>query len=161
MLLVAVGALADREVAALALVALAADDREGDHDAVADLELLVVAADLDHLAHGLVAHDVARLHAGHEAVVEVQVRAADRAARHLDDGVAGVLDLRIGHRVVADVLFAVPAQRAHVRPPRRLPGQRRGSRRVPTPRGAVSGYRPCPRSGPSRPRACSSTKTCA
>jgi hypothetical protein len=36
---VAVGALADREVAAPALVALAADDGEGHDDPVADLEL--------------------------------------------------------------------------------------------------------------------------
>ena len=92
--LVAVGALADRPVAAPALLALAAADRERDDDAVADLELLVLGADLDHLAHELVADDVARLHAGHEAVVEVQVGAADRAAGGLDDGVARVLDRR-------------------------------------------------------------------
>ena len=67
--LVAVGALADRKVAAPALLAFTADDGEWDDDPVADLERLVAPADLDHLAHGLVAHDVAGLHAGHEAVV--------------------------------------------------------------------------------------------
>ena len=67
-ILVAVGALADRKIAALALVAFAADDRERHDDPVADLQLLVLGADLDDLAHELVAHDVADLHAGHEAV---------------------------------------------------------------------------------------------
>src|SRR5204863_4997165 len=82
--LVAVGALADREIAAAALVAFTADDGEGHHHPVADLEALVLRADLHHLAHELVADDVAVLHAHHEAVVEVEVRAADRTARHLD-----------------------------------------------------------------------------
>ena len=40
--------------------------------------LLTVAADLDDLAHELVAEDVAALHGRDEAVVEVQVGAADR-----------------------------------------------------------------------------------
>jgi hypothetical protein len=42
-LLVAVGPLADREIAAAALVALAANDRERHHDAVANLELAIDA----------------------------------------------------------------------------------------------------------------------
>jgi hypothetical protein len=113
-ILVAVGRLAHRVVAAVALVALAAGDRERDDDAVADLELaLGLGPDLDHLAHRLVAHHVAALHAGHEAVEEVQVGAADRRARDLHDRVARVFDLGIGHRVAADVLRAVPDQRAH------------------------------------------------
>src|SRR5207248_7785286 len=79
--LVAVGALADREIAALALVALAANDRERHDDAVANLKLLVLGSDLDNFAHEFVAHDVAGLHPGHEAVIEVQVGAADCGAR--------------------------------------------------------------------------------
>ena len=106
--------LADREIAALALVALAADDREGNDDPVALLELAVDAgADLDDLAHHLVAHDVAGQHAGNEVVEEMQVRAADGAARHLDDGVARILDLGIGDGVAADVFLAVPNEGSH------------------------------------------------
>ena len=112
-LLVAIGALADREIAAPALLALAAGDRERHHDPVADLELVVRRADLDDLAHELVAHDVPGFHPGHEAVVEMQVGAADRAARDLDDRIARRLDPGIGHRVAADVLLAVPAQCSH------------------------------------------------
>src|SRR5205085_3908853 len=108
--LLAVGPLAHRPVAAPALIALAAADREGNDDAVAHLELLVLAADLDDLAHELVADDVARLHARHEAVEEVEGGAADRAAGGLDDGVAWMLDHRIGHRLVADVVLGVPAE---------------------------------------------------
>jgi hypothetical protein len=54
-LLVAVRALADGEIAALTLLALAANDRERHHDAVANFQLLVLGADLDHFAHALVA----------------------------------------------------------------------------------------------------------
>jgi hypothetical protein len=82
-------------------------------DPVADLQLLVRGADLDHFAHELVAHDVALLHARHEAVEEVQVGAADGAGRDLDDGVAAVLDLRVRDGVAADVLLAVPAKCLH------------------------------------------------
>ena len=111
----AVGGLADREIAALALVAFAANDREGNDDAVALLQLAVDAgADLDHFAHGLVAHDVAGQHARDEIVEEVQVRTADGAARDLDDGIARVLDFRIGDGVAADVFLAVPNQRLHL-----------------------------------------------
>ena len=110
----AVGGLAHREIAALALVAFAANDREGHDDAVALLQLAVDAgADLDHFAHGLVAHDVAGQHARNEVVKEVQVGAADGAARDLDDRVARILDLRVGDGVAPDVLLAVPDQRLH------------------------------------------------
>jgi hypothetical protein len=116
-LLVAVGGLADGEVAPFALVALAADDGEGDHHPVADLQLVTrLRPDLDDLPHGFVAHNVAALHAGHEVVVEVQVGAADGAARDLDDGVPRLLDHRIGHLVAADVRGAMPDQSLHRRP---------------------------------------------
>ena len=116
-ILLAVGALADREIAALALLALAADDGERHDDPVALLQLAVDArADLDDLAHHLVAHDVAGQHRGDEVVEEVQVRAADGAARHLDDGIARVLDLGVGDGVVADVFFAVPDECFHAIP---------------------------------------------
>jgi hypothetical protein len=111
---VAVRALADRKEAALALVALAADDRERDDDPLAFLQRSVQApAGLDHLPHELVAHDVALLHRRDEVVVEVEIRAADRAGRHANDGVAVVLDLRVGNGVAADVLGAVPDEGPH------------------------------------------------
>ena len=68
---------------------------------------------LDHAAHELVAEDVAGEHAGDHPVVEVQVRAADRRRGHLDDGVAGVDDLGVGHGLDADVVLAVPGEGAH------------------------------------------------
>ena len=126
--LVAVRALADREVAAPALLALAADDGEGHHDPVADLQRLVVLPDLDHLAHGLVAHDVACLHARHEVVVEVEIGAADGATRHFDDGVAPVLDDGIGNGIAADVRRAVPDECFHGCCPPRAPDRDRACR---------------------------------
>ena len=78
---------------------------------IADFQrVLAIRSDLDDLAHELVAHDVAVLHTGHVAVIKVRVGAADRAARHLDDGIARVLDARVGNIVAANVFWVVPAQ---------------------------------------------------
>ncbi len=68
---------------------------------------------LDDPAHELVAEDVAGQHAGNDAVVEVEVGAADRRRGDLDDGVARVHDLGIGYGVDADVVLAVPGECAH------------------------------------------------
>ena len=90
-------------------------------------ELGEALADLDDLAHEFVAEHVAGLHGRHLAVHQVEVRAADGAGRHLDDDVAGILDLRIGNRVAADVALAVPAQCLHGGSPRAWgPGAARG-----------------------------------
>ena len=77
------------------------------------LRLVTSGAKLDHLAHVLMAQDVAALHRRLIAVEQMQVGAADRAGGDLDDRVAGVLDLRIGNGVDADVALPVPAQCAH------------------------------------------------
>ena len=60
---------------------------------------LAFRPDLDDLPHHLVSHDVAGQHRRDEVVEQVQVRAADGAARHLDDGVARLLDLRVSDGV--------------------------------------------------------------
>src|ERR1043165_5391157 len=108
---VAIGPLADREVAAPTLLAFATGNRKRDHDALADAQRAVDAApNLDDFSHRLVAHDIALLHAWHEVVIEVQIRAADRAARHLEDRVALMFDFGVGDSVAADVRRAVPDQ---------------------------------------------------
>ena len=58
-ILVPIGTLADGVIPAAALLALPANDGEGDHYPVALLQLLVVPADLNHFSHELVTHDVA------------------------------------------------------------------------------------------------------
>jgi hypothetical protein len=60
-----------------------------------------------------VAHDVAGFHTRNKRIVEVQVGAADRGARDLDDGIARMLDPRVRDTVAANILFAVPAQSPH------------------------------------------------
>src|SRR3978361_1396868 len=59
-------------------------------------------------------HDVARLHARHEMIEQVQIRSADRATRYLDDRVAVVLDLWIRNPFTPDIGRAVPNKRFHV-----------------------------------------------
>src|SRR3984957_11074364 len=110
---VAVGALADGIVAQLALPALAAIDIEGNDDPIALPELRMSRARLDHLAHELVPEDIAALHRRHQAIHQMKVRAADRAARHLDDDISTVLDFRVGNLVAANIVRAVPAERLH------------------------------------------------
>lgn len=110
---VRIGALAAGEPAPLAEEALAAGDGEGHDDAIADLQLPVLRSDLDHFAHGLVADDVTALHAGNDAVEDVQVGAADRAGGDLDDGVARMLDPGVRHALATHVALAVPGQRLH------------------------------------------------
>ena len=115
---VPVGSLADREVAASALLAFSADDRERNDDALADLQgVLAVGPHLHDFAHELVAHDVAILHAWHVTVIEVQIGAADRATRDFDDGVARVLDPGIRNLVAPNVLCTVPTQGFHCSTP--------------------------------------------
>src|SRR3954463_12440509 len=113
-LLVAVRPLTNGEVASFALLAFTADYREGHHDPVALLQLSIDAGtDLDDLAHHLVAHDVAGQHRRNEIVEEVQVRTADRPARHLDDRIPGILDLGIGDGITPNIFFAVPNESLH------------------------------------------------
>src|SRR5689334_14395078 len=113
-LLIPVGCFADRKISTTTLLAFAADDRERDYNAIADFErVLRRGSDLNHLAHGLVAHDIARLHAWHEMIVQMQVRSADRATRDFDNGVPLVLDFRVGDAFAPDVGGAAPDKRLH------------------------------------------------
>src|SRR5690554_3572186 len=111
--LVTVGALTEREIAPSALLALAAGNGEGNDDTVADLELTSLGTDLHHLTHELMAHHITRLHGGDKMVEEMQIRAANRAAAHIDDGITRMLDTWIGNRFVTHIILAMPTQRFH------------------------------------------------
>ena len=106
---IGVGAIAAGEQALLAEPALAAADRERDDDAVADLEIGHLGAELDHLAHILMAQDVAALHRRLIAVEKVEIGAADRAGRDLDDRVARMFNFWVRNGVHADVALSMPA----------------------------------------------------
>src|SRR5207249_11499783 len=93
--------------------ALAAGDREGDYDPVAGLDALHPRARLDDLAHELVPEDVAALHGRHEAVVQMEIGAADRGGCDPDDRVPRVEDLGIGDVLDLDRPLAFPAGRFH------------------------------------------------
>ena len=111
--LIRVGAFAARIKSPLAEEAFAAGDGEGDHHAVAHLQLLIGGSNLHHFAHRLMAKDVPLFHGRNNSVEDVQVGATDRASRHLDDGISAVLDLRIGHSFTSNVILAVPSESAH------------------------------------------------
>src|SRR6185312_6849183 len=95
------GVLAERVRLGFAGATRTARDRKWHDDAVADGEVLHGGTDLDHLAHELVAHDVARFHHGEKSVVEMKVGAADRGGRDLHDAVLMIEDRRV--RYLADL----------------------------------------------------------
>ncbi|MNR20584.1 hypothetical protein D3C85_1374340 [compost metagenome] len=112
-----VGVVTGRILLLAAEEALAAGDDEGHHHLLPDLEARITPPHLDDLAHELMAENVAAVHAGDDAVIEVEVRAADGGGGDLDDGVARIDDLGIGDRVHPNIVFAVPGQCAHgIRP---------------------------------------------
>jgi hypothetical protein len=77
---------------------------------IPNLKLTVVWSDLGDLTHEFVAKYVALFHEADVTVHQVQVRTADGARRHLDDGVAPVFDLGIRNVVAADIVLVVPTK---------------------------------------------------
>ncbi len=116
---IAIGGLADGEVAFPALLAFAADHLERHDHPVADLEALGPGfrARLHDFPHGFVAHDVAGAHGRHHSVHQVQVRATDARRGDPDDRVLRVFDDGIGDGLAAEVLLALPADRLHLGAP--------------------------------------------
>src|SRR5919201_4360230 len=76
---------------------------------------LHLRADLLDDPHRLVAEDVAVLHAGRLAAVEVEVGAADRRRGDADDRVDRLLDPRVGDVLDAELLGPVPDDCLHRR----------------------------------------------
>jgi hypothetical protein len=95
-----IGVLADRGQTAFAGPAAAAGDGKRDDDTITDLQRAHRRSGLDHLAHELVAEDVALAHGRDETVVEMQIRTADGSGGDLHDRVPSVEDLGI-----RDVLY--------------------------------------------------------
>src|SRR5260370_447639 len=73
---VRIGVLAERVHLLLAEEAVAAGDVERHHHAIPWAQVPDVAANIDHLAHELVAEDVSLLHPWNETAVQMQVPAA-------------------------------------------------------------------------------------
>ncbi len=107
-----IAVVAGRILQLLAVEALAAGNGEGHHDALALLER-ALGANLDHFAHEFMAQDIARFHAGDDAVIKVQVGTADRRGGHLEDDIARIDDFGVGMAIDAYVMGAVPGQCAH------------------------------------------------
>ena len=83
--------------------AVAARDLERHHHPVADRQPRHLGADLLHDSHRLVPENVTGVHEGAEGLVQVQIRSADVGGGDPHDGVARLLDPRVGH-----VLDATP-----------------------------------------------------
>ena len=114
LLRIGIGALTTVEVTTLAEEAFAASYGERHDDAIADPEFAVARPRLDDFTHRFMAKHIAVLHAGNNAVIDMQVGAADRACRYFHDCIARMLDPRIGHAFASHIAFAVPGQCPHV-----------------------------------------------
>src|SRR5262245_29775870 len=110
---IGVAVVAQRMKIVRAEKAPAAGDGKGDDNAVAGPEVLDGGADLDDLPHELVAEDVSMLHSRDEAVVQVQVGAANGGRRDANDGVARVDDVGFRDVVYLDPPLALPANCLH------------------------------------------------
>jgi hypothetical protein len=110
---VGIGVVAEGPEILLAEQAASARDGERDDHAITALELLDLAADFLDDPHELVAEDIARLHGGDVAIVEVQVAAADGCPRDADDRIAGIDNLRIPDRVYLNFFGTHPANCLH------------------------------------------------
>jgi hypothetical protein len=86
---------------------------EGHHDAVAYVQLLDIASDLDDLTHWLMAKNVTLLRRQHIPAVEVKVGATDGRGGDFHDRIARINDLRVGHGIDSDIFCAVPAECFH------------------------------------------------
>src|SRR5690606_9946253 len=91
----------------------ATGDRKRYDHAVADPQILHLPSDLHNFAHELMTEHIALFHGGHEAVVQVQVRATDRRRRDAHDGVARVQDLRLWHLLYTNAPLTHPTVRLH------------------------------------------------
>jgi len=89
---------------ALAKIARAAEHIERDDDPITELEVLHRAAQLYDLADELMAECGPDPRIGNQAVIKVQVGAADAGPEHPDDGVVGVFDGRVRHVLCADTI---------------------------------------------------------
>src|SRR4051812_36666367 len=87
LLAVAIRSLATGVKFHLAHAAFAACQTEWNDDASADFESLVLAANLDDLAHTLMTKDISALHLRDKSAHQVEVRAADRTRGHFNDRV--------------------------------------------------------------------------
>src|SRR5690348_16706312 len=105
---IGVGPFTSGVVAALAEEAFATGDCERNDDPIPGPELADSAADLDNFPHRFVTQHVTALHAGNDAIVDVQVGAADGATGDTDYGITGVLNCWVRHRLAPHVAFAMP-----------------------------------------------------
>ena len=113
LLSVRVGALATRELAPLAKKALPAGDGKRNDYPVADLERGDIFADFHHLSHCLMAQNVATVHFGDDAVIDMKIRPADSASGDLDDDVLRMLDFGIRHAFITDIALTMPCECFH------------------------------------------------
>ena len=91
----------------------AASDHEGNHYAVADLQIGDGTAGIFDDAHELMAEDIARFGFWNFASVEVQVRAANGCGGDPEDDVVFLLNDGIGDVIDPDVVCSVVGQCSH------------------------------------------------
>jgi hypothetical protein len=109
---VGIAALTARIETALAEKAFAAGNGEGNDDPVADLQFLF--SEPSSTTSPMVSWPTTSpLFIDGMRPSHMQVRAADRATGHLDNGIARMFDLEIGDSFTSHIVFAVPTESLH------------------------------------------------
>jgi hypothetical protein len=109
---IGIGAFTRREEALLTKPAVAAADRQGDHNTIPLLEVRILRADFDAAAL-LSCPKCRRFPCRLIAVIEMKIGATGCACSDFDYGIVRMPDIWIRHRIDADVTMTMPAQCAH------------------------------------------------
>ena len=80
------------------------------HNSISFFELRHRTPYVDDDAHGLMPKHVAFFHSHHKSIVKMEVRSANRGRGDLDNRVCRFLNLGIGNRIDADVVFTMPTE---------------------------------------------------
>jgi hypothetical protein len=91
----------------------AAARRERAEDQIAFPKIFDGFPQLDYLAGEFVSHHGSRIKSLFSAVINVQIRAANRGEMDFDNGIAGRFDFRVGDGFVVNVFDAVKGERVH------------------------------------------------
>src|SRR5690349_14215552 len=88
-------------------------DGERNDNPVTALHVFHFPADFNHLAHELVAENVARFHGRNIAIIKMKVRSTDRGTRDPDYRITRVENLGIIDGLDTHLFFSLPTKRLH------------------------------------------------
>src|SRR4051794_29902007 len=87
---------------------------EGNNDAITHLQILHSRANFHNFAHEFMADDIARLHGGDVAIVDVQIGTANGSRSNAQNGITWIQNLGIWNVLHSHIMFSIPADSPHL-----------------------------------------------